>query len=135
MSSLAISHGLHKFGAKSPLETCDLFGISVNKLSSIPCKVIESLQVFIQALVPLSQLHELCMLDRHETRRNIISSESRLELIPSDLGISGHSGPMMTPPNASWPMQLVRCVLRLQHLSQADQTKLLLESIQPLISL
>ena len=101
MSTLAISHGLHKFGAKSPLETCDLFGISVNKLSSIPCKVIESLQVFIQALVPLGQLHELCMLDCHETRRNVISPESRLELIPSDLGISGHSGPMMTPPNTS----------------------------------
>jgi len=135
MSTLTISHSLHQFGAKSPLETSDLLGISVNKLSSIPCEVIESLQVFIQALIPLGQLHELCMLDCHETKRNIISLESRLELIPSDLGISEHSGPMTTPPNTSWPMQLVRCILSLQHLSQAKQTKLLLESVQPLISL
>ena len=68
MSTLAISHGLHKFGAKFPLEASNLLGIGVHKLGRIPCKVVESLQVFIQALVPLSQLHELCMLDRHETR-------------------------------------------------------------------
>ena len=53
MSTLAISHGLHQFGAKSPLEACNLLGIGVHKLDSIPCKVVESLQVFIQALVPL----------------------------------------------------------------------------------
>ena len=103
MSTLIISHSLHQFGAKSPLETSDLLGISVNKLSSIPCEVIESLQVFIQALIPLGQIHELRMLDCHETRRNIISPESRLELIPSDLGISRHSGPMMTPPMPAGP--------------------------------
>ena len=79
--------------------------------------------------------YKLHMFDCPETRRNIISSESRLELIPSDLGINGHSGPMMTPPNTSWPMQLVRCILSLQHLSQAKQMELLLESVQPLISL
>ena len=77
MSTFAISHGLHQLGAKSPLETSNLLGIGVNKLSSIPRKVIESLQVFIQALVPLGQLHELCMLDCHETRRNIISPKSK----------------------------------------------------------
>ena len=113
MSTLAISHGLHQFGAKSPFEASNLLGIGIHKLGSIPCKVVESLQVFIQALVPLGQLHELCMFDRHETRRKVISLESRLELIPSDLSISVHSGPMMTPPNASLPMQLVRCVLSL----------------------
>jgi hypothetical protein len=104
MSTLVISHGLHQFGAKSPLETSNLFGIGVHKLGSIPCKVVESLQVFIQALVPLGQLHELYMLDCHETRRNVISPESRLELIPRDLGISKYSGLIMTPPNTSQPM-------------------------------
>jgi hypothetical protein len=43
------------------------------------------MQIFSYTFVTLSELHELGVLDSHETRRNVMSSESFLELIPNNL--------------------------------------------------
>jgi hypothetical protein len=100
--TLASAHVLHQLETKVTLETSDLLSISINKLSCIPCKVIEVLQIFSQTLIALSQLHKLSVLHRHQTRRNIISSESHLELVPRDLGIRGQRRAVMASPNTSW---------------------------------
>jgi hypothetical protein len=60
--------------------------------------------IFGYTSVTLSELHELGVLDSHETRRNVISSKNFLELIPNDLIILRHSAPIMIPPNTCRPL-------------------------------
>jgi hypothetical protein len=59
----------------------------------------EIMPIFGYTFVTLSELHELGVLDNHETRRNIMSSESFLELIPNNLIILRQSTPIVIPPN------------------------------------
>jgi hypothetical protein len=60
--------------------------------------------IFGYTFVTLSELHEHGVLDSHETRRNKLSSESFLELIPNYLIILRESTPMMIPPNTYRPL-------------------------------
>jgi hypothetical protein len=60
--------------------------------------------------------------------------ESRFKLVPSNRDIRRQRGAVVTPPDTSRAMQLVRSIFSLQLLSQTKQTKLLLNDIQPFIS-
>jgi hypothetical protein len=61
--------------------------------------------------------------------------ESHFKLVPSDQDIRRQRGAVVAPPNTSRAMQLVGSILGLQLLRQTKQMKLLLNCIQPLISL
>jgi hypothetical protein len=79
--TLAIAHGLHQFGTQPPFETCNLLNLRINKFRSISWQVDESMQIFCYAFVSLGELHKLGVLDRHETRWNVLSPKCFLELI------------------------------------------------------
>jgi hypothetical protein len=50
------------------------------------------------------------MLDCHKARRNKMSFESFLELVPNDLNISGKGGSTMIPPDAYKSLQLMTSI-------------------------
>ena len=53
-----ICHGLHQLGTKSLLENFNLLLLSVHKLKSVPCQIIESMHIFSEGLGSLSELHK-----------------------------------------------------------------------------
>jgi hypothetical protein len=105
--TLASTHRLPHLRGKSPLEASNLFIISIDHLRGIPGKIVEGLEVLIHALIALSQLNKLNMLDFHSTRRNVVTPESSFELVPNDLNISREGILMMIPPDTCSSLQLV----------------------------
>ena len=133
--TLVVAHRLHQFREKSPLEASYSLGVSIDELGSIPCQVVECLEVFIKTLVALGELHKLSMLNGHETRRDKVSSESCLKLTPNYLDVCREGGLVMCPPDACRALELVSCICGLHTFSQMEQSKPLLYRAQPIISL
>ena len=60
-----IGHGLHQFGAQTPLEAFYLFLLSIHKTWSIPGQVVECVHVFYESLRSLSEPHEFSRFHAH----------------------------------------------------------------------
>ena len=75
------------------------------------------------------------MLNGHETRRDKVSPEGCLELVPDYLNVSREGGPVMGPPDAYRALELVSYIRSLHAFCQTEQSKPLLYRAQPFISL
>jgi len=92
-------------------------------------------QIFFHSLGSLRQLHEFSNLHLHQAQRNIISPESGGEAVSGDRGSLWIGGMMMGPTNPSRPLQLMRCVLRLELFGHLNKMELLLHGVNPFICL
>jgi hypothetical protein len=89
-----------QLGAESPTEAIRLRSVGICMIASILTQVIEGLCILQHCVRTLSQIQEFIQFALEKTRRNMMSSESHLELLPSHRMVSGKHAVVMIPPHA-----------------------------------
>ena len=86
--ALRIGHGLHQFGAQTPLEALYLLLFGIHETWSIPRQIVEYVHIFCEGLCPLSEPHKFGHFHAHQARGNMVSPKSQLELFPGHSRVS-----------------------------------------------
>ena len=63
--ALGIGHGLHQFGAQTPLEALYLLLLGIHETWSIPGQVVECVHIFCEGLCPLCEPHKFSRFHVH----------------------------------------------------------------------
>jgi hypothetical protein len=109
--------------------------ISVGVVGAILREVVELLAILVHTARTLLQVQELLKLASHQTRGDVVSTESCAELDPPHLVAILNSGGEVSPPSTRGSMKLLGCEQSLLELSVLQKPKLGLDDAKPVIHL